>query len=665
MNLIILEQGAFYNIYTQICGLIIAFIILVLYISQKKMNIRREKHFIRMILVVILVLGLDIWATIANTVDPLYNNPISNYVNRLYLAAMVISIFGTGLYLLSEISSRKVYSIIFWLLTIALTAICAFIVNPYWSTLENNLENDNGRNVYTYGSSVIACFGTGFTGILTIFIMSIVFRKKVAKKRIIAIRFWMILWTGFSITQYFIKSLLIVSFALSLGLLIMYMSLESLDGILDNQTGLFNWNGYVKYVEERRKDKKVCEIIYLKALDSIKIIDDKTKREGLNQFNKYLLKSKEFLSFRIRDEYILVLKSNVTFQEIIERFLKDIEQFPIISTHYFIFYLDDAIKLENETSISSLIDLAAKNINKTMDSYIIIDTTILEDHYANIQIESLIEKAIKEDRVIVYYQPIYNLKTKTFTCAEALVRIETDDGKLLPPGMFIPIAEKNGMIHRLDEMVFDKVCKFTKENNMDALGLHYIESNLSVAQLCDKELSKKYIDIMKENKVESKYINLEITESAELDQKNTLTTNLRKLKAKGVTFSLDDYGTGYSNLNYVVEMPADIIKFDKQMIDAYFNAYDNPTDDKAQRCMRVMETSIAMFKSLKLDIVCEGIERQAQEDVLNKMGVDYIQGYLHSKPLSKSEFIDFIQEHNNGIKKEEVKPKRTKKKQSN
>ena len=165
MNLMILEQGAFYNIYTQLCGLIIAFIILVLYISQKKMNIRREKHFIRMILVVILVLGLDIWATVANTIDPLYNNPISNYVNRLYLVSMVISIFGTGLYLLSEISSRKVYSITFWLLTIALTAICAFIVNPYWSTLENNLENDNGRNVYTFGSSVIACFGTGFTGI--------------------------------------------------------------------------------------------------------------------------------------------------------------------------------------------------------------------------------------------------------------------------------------------------------------------------------------------------------------------------------------------------------------------------------------------------------------------------------------------------------------------
>ena len=115
MNLMILAQGAFYNIYTQLCGLIIAFIILVLYISQKKMNIRREKHFIRMILVVILVLGLDIWATVANTIDPLYNNPISNYVNRLYLVAMVISIFGTGLYLLSEISSRKVYSITFWL----------------------------------------------------------------------------------------------------------------------------------------------------------------------------------------------------------------------------------------------------------------------------------------------------------------------------------------------------------------------------------------------------------------------------------------------------------------------------------------------------------------------------------------------------------------------
>ena len=659
MNLTFFAVESFYNIYTQICGLIISFIILVLYISQKKMNIKREKHFLRVIIVTILVLVLDVWATIANTRDPHYENPVSDYVNRAYLIATVVSVLGTGLYIAGEALSRKAYNITFWSTTIVGLLICIFIGSPFLSTLVANDATDNGRNVYTTGSSVIACFGTGFVSIVAILILSILFEKRIGRKQVIAIRFWMILWTVFSITQYFIKQLLIVSFALSLGVLIMYISLEALDGTLDLQTGLFNWNGYVKYVSERKKDKKECEVIYLKAQDAIKIIDEKTVSQGLTKFNQYLLKRKDILPFRVRGEYILALKSNVTFNDIVDEFIKDLDDYPVISTYYFPFYLDDATKLDNDDNLASLIDLAANNINKTEDNYIVIDTTILQDYYANIQVESIIEKAIKDDRVVVYYQPIYDLKERKFTCAEALVRIETDDGKLLPPGMFIPIAEKNGMIHRLDEIVFDKVCKFIVSNDMEALGLHYIESNLSVAQLCDKELSKKYIDIMKLNKVNTKYINLEITESAELDKKNTLSMNLKKLGTKGVTFSLDDYGTGYSNLNYVVEMPADIIKFDKQMIDAYFSAYQNPLDTKAQRCMRVMETSIQMFKSLNIKVVCEGVERQMQEDVLEKMGVDYIQGYLHSKPLSSDLFKAFVYEQNNDIVRvEEVKQKK-------
>ena len=651
-----------YNIYTQICGLMISFIILVLYISQKKMNIRREKHFLRVIIGVILVLVLDIIATIANTLDPEYNNQMSELVNRWYLVAMVISVFGTGLYVAGESLSRKAYKICFWSITIFGLLLCLFIGIPQLSTLVANQQNNNGRSVYTEGSSVIACFGAGFAGIVAILIMSIVFEKRLGHKQVIAVRFWMIIWTGFAVTQYFIKQLLIVSFALSLGALIMYISLEALDGTLDLQTGLFNWSGYVKYVSERTKDKKTCEVVYLKAQDSIKIVDEKTINTALNEFNSYLLKRKDILVFSVRSEYIIVLKNNTSFEKFKDGFFRDIEAYPIISTYYYPFYLADATKLDNENSLLSLIELAANSINKTEEDYITIDTAILEDYYANIKIESLIERAIKEDRVIVYYQPILNLKTKKYTCAEALVRIETEDGKLLPPGMFIPIAEKNGMIHRLDEIVFDKVCKFTVNNNMDALGLHYIESNLSVAQLCDKELSKKYINIMKSNKVDSKHINLEITESAELDQRNTLSMNLKKLASKGVTFSLDDYGTGYSNLNYVVEMPADIIKFDKQMIDAYFSAYQNPNDTKAVRAKSVMENSIRMFKDLNIEIVCEGIERQMQEDILMAMGVDYIQGYLHSKPLPEDAFIAFINAENNGISAQVEQVKRRSKK---
>lgn len=209
------------------------------------------------------------------------------------------------------------------------------------------------------------------------------------------------------------------------------------------------------------------------------------------------------------------------------------------------------------------------------------------------------------------------------------------EGKLVPPAAFISVAERNGKILQLGEIVFDKVCRFFTEQHLEQYGLHYIEVNLSVVQCSYKQLADDYISIMEKYRINPGYINLEITESASMSAKKTLLGNMQRLMEYGVHFSLDDFGTGQSNLNYIVDMPVDIVKFDREMSQAFFR------DEKAQY---VMNAAMQMIHGMQLKIVSEGIEEEEQYRKMAQLGIDYIQGYYFSKPLPETEFVDFMKD---------------------
>ena len=175
------------------------------------------------------------------------------------------------------------------------------------------------------------------------------------------------------------------------------------------------------------------------------------------------------------------------------------------------------------------------------------------------------------------------------------------------------MAEKRGLIIQLGEIVFRKVCEFIKEHDLKEYGLKYIEVNLSMVQCGYENLADDFIQIMQETKVDPTAIILEITESASLREKSILLENMKKLKAIGVKFALDDFGTGQSNLNYIVEMPIDVVKFDSTMINAYF---ENGT------ATYVMDAAMNMIQGMDLAIVSEGIEEKEQYAKMKQLGND-------------------------------------------
>ena len=257
-------------------------------------------------------------------------------------------------------------------------------------------------------------------------------------------------------------------------------------------------------------------------------------------------------------------------------------------------------------------------------------------------IESKIREALEEDRVEVFLQPIYSNEEKAFTSAEALVRIREKDGNLLPPGVFIPIAEQSGQIVELGDRVFEKVCEFLNGADVKGLGLHYIEINLSVVQCEMVDLADRLISMIEKYDVNPAMINLEITETASINAKAILEENMRKLIRYGFTFSLDDFGKGESNLMYVVEMPVSIVKLDYDMSKAYFNS---------KKAKHVVKAVVSMAHDMDMKLVAEGIETEEEVEDICKEGIDYVQGYYYSRPLPVKEFITYI--HNNNRKNRE------------
>ena len=246
------------------------------------------------------------------------------------------------------------------------------------------------------------------------------------------------------------------------------------------------------------------------------------------------------------------------------------------------------------------------------------------------KIDAILNQALDGDNLLIYYQPIYGTKEKRIVGAEALVRLYDKELGLIFPDEFIGRAEENGSILQLGEQVFRKVCQFVQKNSMEELGLKFIEVNLSPIQCVREQLAEEFIDIMKEYGIDPKYIGLEITESQAADME-IVRSNMDDLSAMGVSFALDDYGTGYSNLVNVLSLPLNIVKIDKSLVWAYFNEGND-------LLVRVIKT----FESENLNLVVEGVETEEMACELAELGCHYEQGYFYSKPIPEYAFLKYV-----------------------
>ena len=240
---------------------------------------------------------------------------------------------------------------------------------------------------------------------------------------------------------------------------------------------------------------------------------------------------------------------------------------------------------------------------------------------------------LDDSRVEVWCQPVYNIKTKTYDTAEALMRLRLPDTGMVFPDEFIPIAEENHYIHTLTKIILSKTCRQIRKMTGEGYRVKRISVNFSANDLREEDFCETVEKIISDNKIPFEQVAIEITESQNEKDFELVKERVSELKDSGIKFYLDDFGTGYSNFERIMELPFDIIKFDRSLVIASGN------DEK----YRTMVTNLAnMFNEVDYDVLYEGVEDDADEERCIRMKARYLQGYKYSKPIPIEKLTDYF-----------------------
>jgi EAL domain-containing protein (putative c-di-GMP-specific phosphodiesterase class I) len=261
------------------------------------------------------------------------------------------------------------------------------------------------------------------------------------------------------------------------------------------------------------------------------------------------------------------------------------------------------------------------------------DQPILETFLRNIQIETKLKDAILCNRFMLHYQPQFDAKTTKLRGVEALIRWQDLDGTMISPAVFIPIAEKNGTIIPIGNWVIEEGLKtyaiWRRKYNYPLI----LSLNISAIQYRKKDFVNNLVNVSKVYDINPSSIELEITENILIDDFDDIVYKMRALREYGFRVSLDDFGTGFSSLSYLRDLPIDTLKIDKSFIDTV-------TFDDASRT--ITASIVSMVKKLGYETVAEGVEKQDQYEYLRDIDCDTIQGFLLGKPVPSEEIEKLI-----------------------
>ncbi len=423
---------------------------------------------------------------------------------------------------------------------------------------------------------------------------------------------------------------------------------------MDEITGGHNWMWFLSNAEEELKKKSnsdnryaVLDIVFVnyrnfcvchsvaEGEEMLRLVGDKIE-EHLQKGELYAHHSAAHFAA------LLIYTDTASLEERIRKMTADLEK--VNSDHKFNFWVGvDRIGILSDENSGKVnlkdVDIeheynnagaARASITGDDSAIAFFDAKMVEEQKWIDTINENQEKALANEEFLVYYQPKYDPRTNTLKGAEALIRWKSPahDG-LIPPGRFIPIFEKNGFITKIDHYMLEHVARDQKEWLDKGYSCVPVSVNVSRAHFIEDDLAEQIRDIVDREGTPHDLIEIELTESAFFDDKNALITTIKKLKGYGFTVSMDDFGSGYSSLNSLKEIPLDVLKLDADF-------FRNDSGDGRDRI--IVSEAINLARKLSMRTVAEGVEEKDQVDFLAREGCDMIQGYYFAKPMPKEEY---------------------------
>ena len=631
-----------YNYSLEICSILFLLILLIKHFSKRSFPTQIRKIYNWSILCAALDITMDITGSILinNYIDvaPQWLTYIVNGSFYIFQVAFPALMFGYVLVLLGEKFYKKT-KYYYWFIPCALFILIT-ILNPVLKWIFYLGPNEAGNLAFLHGKVFIAYYITAFFYFILTFIFSLMHRSQMSKKELLTIIWSLGIIIAGIVVQIALPSILLTGFAITTTLYIVEDNIANPDDMVDKISGAFNFNALSIYFDKVIRTKKRKSFITINV-ESLSPVNDTF---GAVTGNKIYKKIGSFLNdlqpnnlvFRIFsskfvlsyiNEELLIKDAN----KIKERFQKiwdiDGNQFFISCDITFFTLSNDINDCDEFLNFTSIID---SEVQKQQSHFLYIDENYIKKINREIQIEKALSDAFgnKCQGFYMCYQPIYNCKTKKFDRAEALLRFNDPFLGAISPGEFIPIAEKAGYAEKLDEYVLKTVSEFLKKHS----ELNTIHVNISGAEFFHNP-ADKFIEIINKAEIDPHRICFEITETASIKYPQNISKFMDKLIQLNAEFAIDDFGTGYSNISELFKKPFRIVKIDKTLLEDADN-------------IRLFLTSINhLFKELKYTLVIEGVETKKQKELAEYLQIDYIQGFLFSKPLTEDDYIKFIEEN--------------------
>lgn len=421
----------------------------------------------------------------------------------------------------------------------------------------------------------------------------------------------------------------------------------------DQLSGLYNKRSLIEKLEwlcVQKGDKEEKFAVVMLDVDNFKTVNDSLGHnigdKVLQEISDAILKSvsKHDIVSRIGgDEFAIILTQDafdVSIIDQLKKIQKNIENLTVLQSIKYHIYASMGVALFPKDGLDAhaLIKNADIAMYKSKESgkngYSFFNDSFNSDIQKKIATQNLLMEAYENGYFKLYYQPKVNILTQKVDSCEALIRLEHPTKGLIPPSEFIGAAEENGFITTLGYWVINESVKTLNSWKNTPLNDMQISINLSAKQFLDPHLLAKLAESTAA--IERSKLDIELTESVLVDNYDKDYETIHKLKALGFSLSLDDFGTGYSSLSYLKNIPFDTIKIDKTFIDDIVNA-------KGEAFVMMI---IQIAKTLQLKVVAEGVETQEQELILKRLGCDFYQGYLCSRPIEATLFRALLEENN-------------------
>ena len=630
-----LQDEHAYNYWLEVCALLFLVCLLIRSIADKKFVSKVNIIFGSAIVVGVLDVLLDIISAVLIDHPDAVSERFSFFLNGTFYFFQLCfpCLLYSFLLYIAAISTKVRRRMYLFFIPSGIYALI-LLSNPFTKWIFDIDYSD--PNILIHGPMFMGLYIVTFFYVALTSATLMILNKHVEKQLQVTMGFSLAFIVVMLVIQMTFPRYLLTGVAISFCCWINYEQLSNGD-LTDRVTGVYNYNAFLNYAKSeidfhRHHHLIICHVGNITQINST--FGFLTGNHVYKEIGNFFASFGKNLVFRIsnsrfvlafKDEHdmeraLLIIKSKFD-----RPWLVDGMEFNISANGHYV--KGDINAKSTSDYVEFITNLEHKVKRPNEESFVCVNQESIKKISRDKEIEMALKDAIEHNfrGFEMNYQPIYEINKNTFNHSEALIRFTDPVLGKIPPAEFIPIAETCGLAQKIDRYVLRTTCEFLQKHP----DIDFLDINISGAEFFNNP-SKEFTQIVKSYGVDPRKLVIEVTETATITYPEKLEKFMKDMIKEGFAFAIDDFGTGYSNISRILQTSFSIIKFDKTFLAS------NETAEK------ILQSMTSLLKNLKISIVIEGVETKEQYEHMKELGIEYIQGYYFSKPLTEQAYIKFM-----------------------